>query len=190
MPTHHHRRRTALATALMHVAMRLQRSLFGLSARSKAWRSCVVPCVGLVAALAVAAPASADGQATVTTIVNKLSFSEHYDSGGCPFPGATEYLTGVEHRHITELSDGTLNVVYGVNFKILEVSDDPSVAPRERQGTDEIITHLINNGPLIYHESFHDSNTVFGDIFVVTTFVAVNGDVRVDHFIGRNLPTC
>jgi hypothetical protein len=64
------------------------------------------------------------------------------------------------------------------------------VAPRERQSTDEIITHLINNGPVISHESFHDNNTVFGDIFVVTTFVAVNGDVRVDHFIGRNLPTC
>lgn len=190
MPTHHHRRHTALATALTAVATRLQPSIVGPSARSNAWRSCIVPCVALMALLAVAAPASAVGQATVTTTVNKISFSEHYDSGGCPFPGSTEYLTGTEHRHVTELADGTLNFVYGSNFKILEVSDDPSVAPRERQGTDEITLHLINNGPTIYHESFHDSNTVFGDIFVVTTFVAVNGDVRVDHFIGRNLPTC
>ena len=190
MPIHHHRRHAALATALTAVATRLQPSIVGLSARSKAWRACIVPCVALMAALAVAAPASADGQATVTTTVNKISYSEHYDSGGCPFPGSTEYLTGVEHHHITELADGTLNLVDGSNVKILEVSDDPSVAPRERQSTDEIILHLINNGPKIYHESFHDSNTVFGDIFLVTTFVAVNGVVRVDHFIGRNLPTC
>jgi hypothetical protein len=190
MPTPHHRRHTALATALTAVATRLQPSIVVLSARSKAWRACIVPCVALMAALAVAAPASADGQATVTTTVNKISYSEHYDSGGCPFPGSTEYVTGVEHRHVTDLPDGTLNVVYGITVKVLEVSDDPSVAPRERQSTDEIITHLINNGPVISHESFHDHNTVFGDIFVVTTFVAVNGDVRVDHFIGRNLPTC
>src|SRR5215212_6118151 len=184
MPTHYHRRRTAA------VATRLQPSIVGWSARSKAWRACIVPCVAVMAALAVAAPASADGQATVTTTVDKISYSEHYGNGGCPFPGSTEYVTGVEHRHVTELPDGTFNVVDGMNVKILEVSDDPSVAPRERQSTDEIIMHLINNGPLISHESFHDSNTVFGDIFVVTTFVAVNGDVRVDHFIGRNLPTC
>jgi len=187
MPAHHHRRHTALATA---VATRPQPSIVDLSARSKAWRACIVACVALMAALAVVAPASADGQAAVTTSVDKISYSEHYNSGGCPFAGSTEYVTGVGHRHVTELSDGTLNVVDGINVKILEVSDDPSVAPRERQSTDEIITHLINNGPLIYHESFHDSNTAFGDIFVVTTFVAVNGDVRVDHFIGRNLPSC
>ena len=190
MSAHHRRRRTPLVTTSTQVAMRLQRSIFGLSARSNAWRSCIVPCVALVASLAVTSPASAAGKATVTTTVNKLSFSEHYDSGGCPFPGSTEYLTGVEHHHITELPDGTLNLVDGSNVKILEVSDDPSVAPRERQSTDEITLHLINNGPKIYHESFHDSNTVFGDIFLVTTFVAVNGVVRVDHFIGRNLPTC
>lgn len=190
MSAHHRHRRTPLVTTPTEVAMRLQRSIFGLSARSNAWRSCIVPCVALVALLAVSSPASAAGQATVTTTVDKISYSEHYDSGGCPFPGSTEYVTGVGHRHVTELPDGTLNVVDGINVKILEVSDDPLVAPRERQSTDEIITHLINNGPTIYHESFHDSNTVFGDIFVVTTFVAVNGDVRVDHFIGRNLPTC
>ena len=190
MPAHNHGRRTALAAALTEVAMRLQRSTVGPPTRSNAWRSCMVPCVALVALLAVSSPASAAGQATVTTTVNKLSFSEHYDNAGCGIPGSTEYLTGIEHRHVTELADGTLNVVDGINFKILEVSDDPSVAPRERQGTDEITLHLINNGPKIYHESFHDSNTVFGDIFVVTTFVAVNGDVRVDHFIGRNLPPC
>jgi hypothetical protein len=161
-----------------------------MSAVSKAWRSCLVPSVALVAALAVTAPASAAGNATVTTTVNKIAYSEHYDSGGCPFPGSTEYWTGIEHRHVTALSDGTLNVVLGDNWKILEVSDDPSVPPRERQGTDEIITHLINNGPTIYHESFHDKNTVFGDIFVTITLVAIDGDVRVDHFIGRNLPTC
>jgi hypothetical protein len=189
MPAHHHRRRTALVTALTEAATRLQRSISGLSARSKAWRSCIVPCVGLVGALAVTAPASADAQATVTTTVHKLAYSEHYDAG-CGIPGSTEYVTGIEHRQVVQLADGTLNLVYGLNVKILEVFDDPSLAPRERQSTDEITQHLINNGPLIYHESFHDSNTDFGDIFVVTTFVAVNGDVRVDHFIGRNLPPC
>jgi hypothetical protein len=190
MPAHHHRRHGALAPALTAVATRLKRSIFGLSPRSKPWRVSIVPCLALIAALAVTSTASANGQATVTTTVTPISYSEHYDSGGCPFPGSTEYVTGVEHRHVTALPDGTLTVVDGLNVKILEVSDDPSVAPRERQSTDEIIAHLINNGPLISHESFHDHNTVFGDIFVVTTFVAVNGDVRVDHFIGRNLPTC
>ena len=82
-------------------------------------------------------------------------------------------------------------------FAYLEALDEADLRRKARIplfepliGTDEITLHLINNGPTIYHESFHDSNTVFGDIFVVTTFVAVNGDVRVDYFIGRNLPTC
>jgi hypothetical protein len=187
MSAHHHRRHTAAPAA---VATRVKRSIFGLRPRSKAWRACIAPCLALMVPLAVTSTASAAGQATVTTTVTPISYSEHYDSGGCPFPGSTEYVTGVEHRHVTALPDGTLTVVDGLNVKILEVSDDASVAPRERQSTDEIITHLIDNGPVISHESFHDHNTDFGDIFVVTTFVAVNGDVRVDHFIGRNLPTC
>jgi len=51
---------------------------------------------------------------------------------------------------------------------------------------------LINNGPTVFHESFHDFNTDFGDIFFSTTFVAVDGEVLVDHNIARNIPpeTC
>jgi hypothetical protein len=190
MPAHHRHHHTARATARTLVATPLQRTILGMSAASRAWRACLVPCVALVVALAVAAPASAAGDATVTTTVTKISYSEHYDNAGCGIPGTTEYWTGIEHRHVTALASGTFDVVLGDNWKIVEVSDDPSVPPRERQGTDEIITHLINNGPTIYHESFHDKNTVFGDIFLTTTLVAIDGDVRVDHFIGRNLPPC
>jgi hypothetical protein len=125
MPVHHHRRHTALAPALTAVATRLKRSIFRPSPRSKAWRACIVPCLASMVALAVTSTASADGQATVTTTVRPISYSEHYDSGGCPFPGSTEYVTGVEHRHVTALPDGTLTLVYGLNVKILEVSDDP-----------------------------------------------------------------
>jgi hypothetical protein len=138
-------------------------------------------------ALAIAAPARAQGAPTVTTDVNHFSKVAHFPACG-GFAGTTEYATGTEHLQVVELTDGNLNVAYGETFKILEVSDDPTVPQRERQGTDALTFHLIDNGPEIFHESFHDNNTVFGDIFLTTTFVAVNGEVRVDHTLARNQP--
>jgi hypothetical protein len=59
----------------------------------------------------------------------------------------------------------------------------------ERRGTDAGTFQLVNNGAkVLSHESFHDFNTDFGDIFLTATFVAVNGKVLVDLYIGRNLP--
>jgi hypothetical protein len=63
------------------------------------------------------------------------------------------------------------------------------VPVRERQGTDALTFQLVNDGAVeVFHESFHDNNTVFGDIHLYVTFVTVNGEVKVDHFFGRNLP--
>jgi hypothetical protein len=62
------------------------------------------------------------------------------------------------------------------------------VAPRDRHVTDAGVFNLIDNGPTVFHESFHDRNTDWGDIFVTTTFVEVNGKVQVDHTLARNLP--
>jgi hypothetical protein len=132
-------------------------------------------------------PAVAQEPPTVTTEVNHFSKVAHFPPG-CGFPGSTEYSTGTEHLQVVEFTDGTLHVAYGETFTILEVSDDPTVPPRERQGTDALTFHLINNGPEIFHESFHDKNTVFGDIFFMTTFVAINGEVQVDHTLARNPP--
>ena len=145
-----------------------------------------------LASLAIAGPAAAAGQATVTTTVDHLFANpEHFD--GCPGePGVTEYATGTERRQVVELANGTLNVSSGWTLRITEVSDDPTVPPRERQSTDAFTFHLINNGPEVQHESFHDMNTGFGDTFSFTTFVrAVDGEVRVDHTFERNpFPGC
>jgi hypothetical protein len=119
--------------------------------------------------------------------VNNRSEVEHFDGCGGS-PGVTEYLTGREHLHFVEFTNGTLNVSYGTPFWVTEVSDDPTVPPRQRQGTDAWTFHLIDNGPEVFHESFHDLNTGFGDTFAVTTFVAVDGQVRVDHDLVRNPP--
>ena len=161
------------------------------SARSRARRSWTAIAIAIalcaLVSLAVAAPASAAGRPTVTTTVNHFSKVNHYDGCG-GFAGVTEYATGTEHLHVVEFANGTVNVSYGETFWITEVSDDPTVPPRERQGTDALTFHLINNGPEIFHESFHDRNTGFGDTFFFTTFVAVDGEVRVDHTFVRNPP--
>ena len=163
------------------------------SARSRARRSRIAIALCALASLAIAGPAAAAGQATVTTTVDHLFANpEHFD--GCPGePGVTEYATGTERLQVVELANGTLNVSLGRTLRITEVSDDPTVPPRERQLTDAQTFHLINNGPgvTISHESSHDMNTGFGDTFFYTTVVAVDGEVRVDHHFERNpFPGC
>jgi hypothetical protein len=157
------------------------------SARSRARRSFIAIALCALTSLAIAGPAAAEGQPTVTTTVNNLSEVEHFDGCGGS-PGVTEYLTGKEHFQVVDFTDGTLKVSYGRTFRVTEVSDDPALPPRERQGSDQITLHLIDNVPQIFHESFHDLNTGFGDTFAVTTFVAVGGEVRVDHDLVRNPP--
>jgi hypothetical protein len=155
---------------------------------SRARRLGVAVAICAIASLAIAGSAAAAGNATVTTTVSHFSKATHFDP--ClGFAGTTEYATGTEHLHVVELADGTRHVSYGETFWITEVSDDPTIPSRERQGTDALTFHLINNGPEIFHESFHDKNTFFGDIFFFTTFVAVDGKVRVDHTFVRNPPS-
>jgi hypothetical protein len=137
--------------------------------------------------LGLVPPAAAQEPPTVTTAVNHFSTVREFPAY-CGFPASTEYATGTEHLQVVVLPSGTLKVTYGETFTILEVSNDLAVPPRERKGTDALTFHLINNGPEIFHESYHEHNTVFGDIFLTTTFGAVEGEVRVDHTLGRNLP--
>ena len=158
------------------------------SARSHAWRSCIAIAFCGLAWLAIAGPAAAAGPPTVTTTVNDLSAVEHFDGCGDGSPGVTEYLTGREHLQVVEFAPDIGKVTYGSTFRITEVSDDPTVPPRERQGTYAGTFHLIDNGTAIVHESFHDLNTTFGNTFEVITFVAVQGVVRVDHDLIRNPP--
>jgi hypothetical protein len=94
-------------------AVRLKRSFAGLysSARSRARRSCLAIAVCALASLAIAAPASAGGNVTVTRIVDHFSVVNHYD--GCAgFPGTTDSATGTYHLQYVELANGTLNVSY------------------------------------------------------------------------------
>jgi hypothetical protein len=142
---------------------------------------------GAIGALALVPPAAAQEPPTVTTVVNHSSTVKEFPAY-CGFPASTEYATGTEHLQVAVLPSGTLQVTYSETFEILEVSSDPAVPPRERKGTDALTFHLINNGPKIFHESYHENNTVFGDIFLTTTFVAIDGEVLVDHNLGRNLP--
>jgi hypothetical protein len=127
---------------------------------------------------------------TVTTQVDKFSKVMHFDAAPeCNEPsGTTEYVTGIEHLQVVSQGD-TIHVAFDETFWTLEVADDPAIPTRERHGTDAISFNLVDNGAVrVFHESFHETNTVFGDIFLSTTFHAVNGEVLVDHFIGRNLP--
>jgi hypothetical protein len=144
----------------------------------------VVAAIGLAGW--TAAPASAEPP-TITTKVDKFSVVHHFEAcAGAP--ANTEYFSGIEHLQIVEQGDD-IHVSYGVTFHVFEVYDDPSIPTRERRGTDAISFQLVNNGTVrVFHESFHDFNSDFGDIFLATTFVAVNGEVLVDHFLGRNLP--
>jgi hypothetical protein len=137
---------------------------------------------------AVAAPASAEPP-TIITQVNHVEFSDHFDADpNCGTEGSTEFFDGTDRLQSVVEGD-TVHVAFGSTFKILEVSDDPSVPVRERQATDAATFQLVNNGAVqIFHESFHDKNTVWGDIALYVTFVAVNGQVQVDHFFARNLP--
>jgi hypothetical protein len=151
-------------------------------------RTMVITVLAALAPLAVAATASA-APPTVTTQVEHVQFSEHYDGNpNCGTVGATEFLDGRGHLQI--VADGDmLHVEFAAEFTILEVPDDPSIPVRERRGTDAFSSQLVNNGGVVItHESYHEKNTVFGDIRLYTTFVAVDGQVKVDHFFGQNLP--
>jgi hypothetical protein len=140
--------------------------------------------IGSTSALASAEPP------TITTNVDKFSFNHHFDAApecGLPY-GSTEYWTGTQHLQVVSEGDN-IHVAYGETFQVIQVSDNPAIATRERRGTDAWNFELVNNGAVrVFHESFHDLNTDFGDIFLTSTFVAVNGEVVVDHFLGRNLP--
>jgi hypothetical protein len=143
-----------------------------------------------VSALAGGTTAASAGTPTVTTTVDKFSVVVHFDAApecGLPY-GSTEYQTGTEHLQIVRDGDN-LHVAFGDSFQITQVSDNPAIPTRERKGSDAGTFQLVNNGAeRIFHESFHDFNSDFGDIFTTTTFVAVNGQVLVSHSIDRNLP--
>ena len=166
LPTHHHRKETRWIVRIVLTIITLA-----------------------VTALMTAPSTSASGAPTVTTVVRHVAFAEHYPPY-CGIPGTTEYLTGTDRYHLVLFPDGSVNVAWGGSFKIHQVYDDPALTPIDRQGFDAGVFHLTNNGPVIFHESFRDRNSDFGDIFIVTTFVELNGQVIVDHSLARNLPGC
>jgi hypothetical protein len=124
---------------------------------------------------------------SITIQQDKFSVVDHFDAcGGAP--ANTEYFSGIEHLVIVREGDD-IHVDYTIAFHVFEVYDDPSIPTRERRGEDAISFQLVNNGAaVIQHESFHDLNSDFGDIFLITTFHAVNGEVLVDQVLSRNLP--
>jgi len=71
-------------------------------------------------------------QALAAATVNHFSHVQHFDAG-CGFPATTEYSTGTEHLIVQELPNGTFHVTYGETFTVLQVADDPDIAPFERQ---------------------------------------------------------
>ena len=146
--------------------------------------------VALVALSGVGASPATASQPQVTHEVTHFEKSQHFDANpDCGAPvGVTEYGTGTEHLVVVEDGD-TLHVTYGEQFRIVEVSDDPSISPVVRHGSDALSFQIVNGGAVeIFHESFHDQPTSWGNIGFTTTFVAVDGQVKVDHFFGRDLP--
>src|SRR3954454_20477032 len=128
--------RVGSRTSIEEVAVPSSNHELPPSARSRARRSCIAIALWALSPLALAGPAAAAGQATVTTTVEHLfSNPEHLD--GCPGePGVTEYATGTERLQVVELANGTVNGSLGRTLRITEVSDDPTVPPRQRQLTD------------------------------------------------------
>ena len=144
----------------------------------------------VVTSMVAPAPAAAKPPPIAFTEVNHFEKSFYLppnpDCGA--ISGVTIFAQGTEHLHVTEFDD-SYHVAYGETFKIQEVSDDPSIPVVETQGTDALTYHFIKGGAVeVFHESFHDNNTPWGDIAFYTTFVVVNGEVHVDHTFGRDNP--
>jgi len=136
--------------------------------------------LGALATIALAAPASA-APPTVTTTVRHVQFADHYDDNpSCGTVASTVYYDGTDRLHVAFAGD-TIHASYGATFKIREVPDDPSFPTLEREATDSFTFQLTNGGVQVFHESFHDSVTPFGDLRLYTTFVAVDGVVKVDY---------
>ena len=144
---------------------------------------------GLVAAV-FATPSMAEGPPEVFTLVS------HEDEiyiipadPNCGGVGATEVQEGTEWRHTVE-SDDDFHFVAGETVFIYTTLDDPSLpTPPTRHQTDTVVFHAINDEfVVIFHESYRDRNTFYGDISVKETHVDINGEVKVDRFDGRNLP--
>ena len=144
-------------------------------------RLVVMTTVAGLAAIAMAAPASA-APPTVTTEVSHVQFSEHFDGNpNCGTVGGTEFFDGTQRLHVVTDGD-TMHVTFGSTFDIVGVPDDPAslpsnVTPPMQRPSKSSTTE----GSWSSMESFHDKNTVFGDLRFYTTFVAVDGVVKVDH---------
>jgi hypothetical protein len=156
-------------------------------------RTSLVFVVALVGSVVGVMPAVAEPlPPEVTTVISHEAETQHLEADpACLMPvGVTEIQEGTERFHTVEQGD-TLHFVAGETVRIQEISDDPSIPTSERQATDAVIFQHIENGGAVvevFHESFHDKPTVWGDIAFYVTFVSVDGEVRVDRVFGRNLP--
>jgi hypothetical protein len=145
--------------------------------------------VGLLAAV-FATPSTADGPPEVFTAVSHEDETVIIPADpNCGEVGATEVQQGTERLHVV-ISDDDVHLVAGETVWIYTTLDDPSLpTPAPRHQTDAVVFHSINDERVvIFHESFRDRNTEFGDISVNETSVVVHGDIKVERFVGRNLP--
>ena len=146
---------------------------------------------GLTGPITLAAPAMAGEGPTVTTVIShedEVNVIPADPDCGAPV-ATTETQEGTERLHIVE-SEDDFHFVAGEAVWITGAWDDPALgAPPPRQVTDAVVFHSINDGEVVvFHESFHDNGTLWGDIAVHEAYVEVNGDVKVERFFGRNLP--
>jgi hypothetical protein len=147
----------------------------------------------LVASMSsLTSPAMAAGnRPTVTTVISHDDEVYYIPANpDCDMPvGVTETQQGTERRHIVE-TDDDFHFVAGETVLVTGVWDDATLGPLPtRRVTDAVVFHRINDGKVvIFHESFRDRGTPYGDIAVQMTYVEVNGIVKVERFSGRNLP--
>jgi hypothetical protein len=144
-----------------------------------------------VAAAVFATPSTADVPPDVFTVVShedEVFLIPANPDCGAPV-ASTEVQQGTEWHHLVGNEDG-FHVVAGEAVWVYGTWDDPSLTPP----TPRHIAHAIviqsikDERVLIFHESYQDRNTFWGDISVNQTLVIVNGEVKVGHFRGRNEP--
>jgi hypothetical protein len=145
---------------------------------------------GLVAAV-FATPSTADGRPDVFTVVShedEIYLIPANPECGAPV-GSTEVQQGTEWHHAVG-SDDSFHLVAGEAVWVYTTWDDPSLTPPDTRHIAHaiVIQSIKDEKVLIFHESYQDRNTYWGDISVNQTLVIVDGVLKVGNYRGRNEP--
>lgn len=157
----------------------------------RVFRMSVVVAAALVLAVGSPTGAAADGPADVSGGVSHEDESQDFeanpDCGGAV--AVTETQQGTERVRIVEHGD-SFHFMAGESVWTTTTSQDPSFEPvPDRKITDAVVFHDIQGGRVVvFHESFQDRDTFWGDIQVRETYVEVGGEIKVERFTGKNLP--